>query len=122
MFSDNNDCGIEITAPEQCQLNDGVLVRGKFRVQPGDIGIPEQPTLIPKHIAMVVTHYLSYSSCKPFWDVVVFEDDVKDDGTCIMGTFNFNVFDHVPFDQKGEYCILCSIGTHLSDIIKVVVV
>lgn len=119
---DQSEFGIEITAPAQCRKQDGLRIRGAFRVEYPDVGVPETPSQIPKHIALVVVRYRSYAACKPFYDVVVFEDDVKGDGKTCVGKFSLNVFDHIPFKDTGEYVILCSLGVHLSSLVKVTVV
>lgn len=121
MSPDQSGFGIEITVPAQCRRQDGLPVHGAFRVQYPDFGIPETPIQIPRHIALVVRYYQSYASCKPFYDMVVFEDDIKVEGNGCAGQFKLNVFDHVPFREGGDYVILCSLGTHLSSLVKVTV-
>ena len=120
-FSVNTEDGITISAQSQCKGSEGILVRGEYKVPYADDSVPKQATLMPKHIALVVTRSGNYQAMKPFRDMVVFEDDVKDDGKCAAGNFNFNVFDHIQFDGGGDYYILCSLGNYLSNIVKVTV-
>ncbi|MDH5445571.1 MAG: hypothetical protein OEY52_08425 [Gammaproteobacteria bacterium] len=121
MTFNKTECGIEITALEQCKLKEGIQADVLFRVPYPDTGIPDEPSKIPNHIAMVVMHYTSYTSCKPFYEIVMFEDDVTfTDGYC-EGRFRLNVMQHIPFEDKGEYEIIVSLGVYLSDIIKVTV-
>ena len=99
----------------------GISVRGEYRVPYAEASVPKQATLMPRHIAMVVTRSDNYMPLKPFCDMVVFEDDVKDDGKCAAGNFSLNVFDHISFKEGGDYYILCSLGNYLSNIVKVTV-
>ena len=122
MSFDQNSSGIEITAPKQLNEKDGLIIQGTFRIKYPDIGIPESATLIPKQIVLVAVNYGSYSSCKPFYDIVVFNDDIQDDGEFCNGKFNLNVFDHVPLQHVGKYSLLMSLGIHLSNILEVNVI
>lgn len=120
-FVDNVEHGITINAKLQCQESEGILVRGEYKVPYADESVPNQATLMPKHIVLVVTRSGNYQAIKPFREMVVFEDDVKDDGKCAAGNFNLNVFHHIQFDGGGDYYILCSLGNYLSNILKVTV-
>ena len=120
-FSVNTEDGITLSAQPQCKESEGILVRGEYKVPYAEASVPKQATLMPKHIVLVVTRSGNYQAMKPFRDMVVFEDDVKDDGKNAAGNFNFNVFDHIPFKEGGDYYILCSLGNYLSNIIKVTV-
>lgn len=104
-------------------MSEEIRLRGEYRVPYREDGsVPNEITLIPKHIVLVATYYGQYAALKPYRDIVVFEDDVKDDGKYAAGHFNLNVFDHLPFNEGGDYYILCSLGNHLSNIVKVTVV
>lgn len=116
---DKREKGIWIQAPAQCQERDGLPLRGEYKVPYADASVPKQAVLMPRHIALVVTHYGQYAALKPFQRVAVFEDDVKDDGEIASGHFNLNVFDHIPFDGTGDYYILCSLGDFVSNIVRV---
>lgn len=96
-----------------------LLIRGTFRVQYPDVGIPAIPDQIRKQIALVVMYYQSYASRKPFYDAMGLEDEVQADGKICVGQFSLNVFAHGPFERSGEYVILCSLDTHLSNLVKV---
>lgn len=113
--------GIVITADPRSTHAAGISLRGEYKVPYAEDSVPKQATLMPKHIAMVVTRSDNYVALKPFCDMVVFEDDVKDDGKCAAGNFSLNVFDHIPFKEGGDYYILCSLGNYLSNILKVTV-
>ena len=112
--------GIKITATSQVDESNAIHIVGSFNVLNVGHGLPKQGFLIPKHITLVTTRGGNYTAIKPFFDMVVFEDDVKDDGQSVSGNFNINVFDHIQFDGEGDYYILCSLGGYLSNIVKVV--
>lgn len=76
---------------------------------------------MPKHIVLVVTHAGQYAALKPYRDVVVFQDDVQDNEQTGSGQFNLHVFDHIKFQGKGDYYILCSLGNYLSNVVRVIV-
>jgi hypothetical protein len=113
--------GIAITAQTQCKESDGIRLRGEYKVPYTEASVPKEAILMPKHIALVVTRGGNYTAIKPFRDMVVFEDDVHDDGQCASGNFNLNVFDHIQFNGEGDYYILCSLGNYLSNVVKVTV-
>ena len=117
----NVEFGISISVKDQCKENDGIIVRGNFRIPYSEGSVPKQAIMMPKHIALVVTRSDNYTAIKPFRQMVVFEDDVKDNGKYASGNFNFNVFDHIEFNGAGDYYILCSLGNYLSNIVKVAV-
>lgn len=114
----NSDKGIVITAPEQYKKGDDLMVEITFRVNYPGVGIPEEPSKIPNHIALIVTHYTSYTSCKPFYDMVLFDDDVNYGNNICEGKFKLNVSNHIPFESDGKFEILVSLGTCLSNTIK----
>jgi hypothetical protein len=118
---DHAGYGIRISAKEQCKESDGIIVRGDYKVPYAEESVHDQATMMPKHIAVVVTRSGNYSAIKPFRSMVVFEDDVQDDGQCASGNFNFNLFDHIQFNGAGDYYILCSLGNYLSTVVKVTV-
>jgi len=113
--------GMTITLDSNLSHKNEILIHGEYKVRYSDQALPKQGVLIPKHIALIVTRSGNYIATKPFFDMVVFEDDVKDDGQSVSGNFNLNVFDHIPFNGEGDYYILCSLGGYLSNIVKVVV-
>lgn len=121
-FPDNLEYGISITAQAHYREGESFLVRGEYKIPYAEESVPKQATLMPKHIALVVTRSGNYQAMKPFSQMVVFEDDVKDDGIYAMGHFNLNVNDHIQFNGAGDYYILCSLGNYLSNIVKVTLI
>jgi hypothetical protein len=117
----NDDKGIAITAVVHPEKNKRLLVNGRFAVLCGENGVPEHAPQTLKHVVLVVTRYGNYQALTPFKETVVFEDDVRVRGDCCSATFMINVMDHIAFDGKGDYYILCSLGTHLSNIVKVTI-
>ncbi len=115
--------GISIEADLDPSALQNIIVRGRFCILCGEHGVPEQVLQSLKHVILVVTRTGSHDALAPFTEVVVFDDDVKveGEGTC-SASFTLNVMDHIAFDGAGDYYILCSIGTHLSNIVKVTVV
>ena len=90
-FPDNLEYGITITAKAQCKENEGIFVRGEYKIPYAEESVPKQAVLMSKHITLVVTRSGNYQAMKPFSPIIVFEDD----GTCATGHFNLNVFDHM---------------------------
>lgn len=117
----SSEWGIVIEAGLDTQQPQKILVRGKFRVPYAKDGVPEQGLQTLKHVVLVVTRSGNYQSLTPFQEVVVFEDDVREEGGGCSAFFNINVMDHIRFDGEGDYYILCSLGTYTSNIIKVTV-
>jgi len=120
-FLQHSEFGIVIGADLHPQQPQQILLRGRFRVPYGENGIPEQGVQTLKHVILVVTRAGNYQSLSPFAEVVVFEDDVRDEGQSCSAFFNIAVMNHIQFSGAGEYHILCSIGTYTSNIVKVVV-
>ena len=120
MISDN--VGIQISSSAKYNKQDGLIVHGSFKVLYPDIGIPNLPTYIPKQIVLNIINYPSYVSLKPFYDKIVFSDDIKSDGKYCTGKFIVNALEYVPFEKiEGNYTLLMSLGTHLSNIVEVLV-
>lgn len=115
------DYGITIDAGLHPQQPQKILVRGKLRVSYGKNGVPDEGTAVLKHVVLVVSRTLNYQSLTPFKDVIVFSDDLRDEGNGCSASFNINVMDHIRFEGAGDYYILCSIGTYTSNVVKVVV-
>lgn len=121
-MSSKNEIGISIEAKTDSNNNDHqILLRGRFSVSCGQNGVPDQPLKTLKHVVVVVTRSASYQAFTPFKEVVVFDDDVQVDGNTCSAFFNVNVMDHLRFDGPGDYYILCSLGTNLSNIVKVTI-
>jgi hypothetical protein len=118
---EDNAFGISIDAGLHPQYKQKIMVHGKFRVLYQQAGVPKQATQTLKHLVLVVSRSENYQSLTPFKEVVVFEDDVRDEGSCCSAFFNINLMDHIQFDGEGNYYILCSLGTYISNIVKVIV-
>lgn len=111
----DNHLGITIEAMIHPAGSKNIVVRGKFRVPYDKDGIPDQATQILKHVVLVVTRSGNYQSVTPFKEVIVFDDDVKDEGDACSGFFNIQAMDHIAFNGEGDYYLLCSMGTYLSN-------
>lgn len=116
-----NELGINIEAGLHPRHTKKIIVRGKFRVACGQHGVPDQGAETLKHIVLVTTRSGNYQALTPFQEVVVFADDVQQDGDVCSAFFNIDVMDHIAFEGEGDYYILCSLGMHTSNIIKVTV-
>lgn len=117
----DSEFGVAIEAGLDPQQPQKILLRGKFRVPYAKDGVPDQGSRTLKHVVLVVTRSGNYQSLTPFQEVVVFADDVRDEGEVCSAFFNINVMDHIRFDGEGDYYILCSLGTYVSNIVKVTV-
>lgn len=113
--------GIRIQAPTRCQEPDRIPLHGEYKVPYAETSVPKQAVLMPKHIVLVVTHAGQYVALKPYREVVVFQNDVQDDGQTASGHFSLHVFDHIKFKGRGDYYILCSLGNYLSNVVRVTV-
>lgn len=120
-ISTNNEYFIKIEGPEHCKQSGNFKISGQFNVSYEKNGVTVQGAKVLKHIVLVVTRSGNYHSLTPFKDVVVFDDDVKDEGDSCSGFFNINVADHIAFDGEGDYYILCSLGTYLSNTLKITI-
>jgi hypothetical protein len=121
---EENNYGIAIKASLRPQTSEkplNILVQGELRVPYGINGVPDKGTTVLKHIVLVVTRSGNYQSLTPFKEVIVFEDDVREEPNGCYTSFNIKVFDHILFDGAGDYYVLCSIGTYTSNIVKIVV-
>ncbi len=98
-----------------------IMIRGNFNVNYQTGGLIVEGADVLKHIVLVVTRAANYQSVTPFKDVIVFEDDVTSTKEYCAGSFNFNIFDKVGFNGKGDFYIMCSIGTVTSNNIHAVV-
>lgn len=111
--------GILIKGPETANDSEGIQIKGEFSVKYECDGITAEGAQVLKHIAIVVTRYDNYQSFTPFKDVVVFPDDVKADKDGCSGFFNINLKDYLQFGGEGDYYIVSSLGTLVTDVIKI---
>ncbi len=94
-----------------------IMIKGKFNVNYRSDGLSVKGAEVLKHIVLVVTRGDNYQSIAPFEHVIVFEDDVSFTKEGCAGSFNFNVFEKIGFDGKGDFYIMCSLGSVTSNII-----
>jgi len=94
-------------------------VKGKFSVPYQRDGITAHGAQVLKHIILVVTRGGNYKALAPYQKVIVFQDDVNDNGDSVAGAFNLPIQPHIEFDGAGDYYVLCSLGMFLSNIVKI---
>ncbi len=94
-------------------------IRGEFTVSNKEENIEFEGAQILKHIVLVVTRSGNYQSVSPFSNTVIFKDDVREESGAISGVFNILLSEQIDFDGDGEYFIMCSLGVHLSNILKI---
>lgn len=111
----NNFIAIESMTPN------ALILRGKFEVCYDQNSISAQGAQVLKRIILVVTRSGNYQALAPFEETVVFDDDVKERKGGCSGQFNIKIMDHIDFGGEGDYYILCSFGTLLSNIVKITV-
>lgn len=117
---DTTESSIVIKVDPDKTKGQKISIQGKLRVLCGQDGVPDVPLEVLKHVVLVVTREeKNYQTVVPFKDVVVFEDDINVVGDTCSAFFNIDVMDHIHFDYPGDYFILCSIGTHVSNIVHV---
>lgn len=115
----NEEYFITIECPDRCENGDAFKLSGQFKVPYEKNGIIVHGAQVLKHIILVVTRSGNYQAFVPFKDVIVFEDDVREvEGGC-HAYFNVRVMDHLAFEGEGDYYVLCSLGSYLSNIIKI---
>jgi len=117
----NKEYYIEINASENITNFDGIKVQGEFSVNNEETCIQSTNENILKHIVLVVTRSANYQTVSPFSDIVVFKDDVTINSNNVSGLFNISIKDHVSFNGPGDYYILCSLGTELSNTLKITI-
>lgn len=119
--SPSQECelGISIEARLHPQSAQKIIVHGKFSVICDQDGVSARSWEVLKHVVLVVTRSGNYQALAPFKEVIVFEDDVKRIDNICSAFFNIDVMDHIAFDGEGDYYILCSLGAHTSNIVKV---
>lgn len=97
------------------------IVNGKFHVVYDDLGLIVKNENILKHIILVVTRGENYQAHPAFENVVVFADDIQKTEVGCSGFFKINLFETIEFDGRGDYFVLCSMGSYTSNILKVTV-
>jgi len=117
----NNEFYIKINASENIANFDDIKVQGEFSVNNEESSIQSTNEKILKHIVLIVTRSANYQTVSPFSDIVVFKDDVTIISNNVSGIFNINIKDHVSFNGAGDYYILCSLGTELSNTLKITI-
>ena len=117
MVSENTNYYIRINGPEKCNSINDLVIHGEFNVSYNQDGIMVRGSDVLKHIILVVTRVYDGYAIAPFKDVIVFTDDVIDNGISCKGGFNINVKDYNGFEGEGEFCVFCSLGIRISNTI-----
>lgn len=115
----SNDYFIQIQGPKEYNNLNEVSIYGSFKIPYNTNGINNQGANILKHVVMVITRTYDGHSVAPFKDIIVFSDDILDDGKTYSGKFQFNISEHTWLEGSGEFYITCSLGTLLSNTIEV---
>ena len=116
MGAENN---IEIITSESGSHFTDIEINGKFSVVKNEQSIYADNEKVIKHIVLVVTRSANYHTSTPFLDVVTFKDDVKVGPGVVSGNFKIFLKDHLTFNGSGDYFVLCSLGTCLSNTLKI---
>lgn len=96
-----------------------LAIQGRFSVPVLRDGVTRTGAEVLKHIVLVVSRGDNYQSVDPFKNVMVFKDDILEkEGVC-HGNFFIHLPDHIGFSGSGDYYCLCSLGVHLSNIVKI---
>ncbi|SMF57684.1 hypothetical protein SAMN02745866_03712 [Alteromonadaceae bacterium Bs31] len=103
----------------QASPNGQPLVSGKFTIEYGKNGLNVEGAQALKHIVVAITERGSHQVFAPFKDVAVFPDDVKYTGKGCTGFFNVNIFEHSQLVHPADYFVCCSLGTLVSNVLKV---
>lgn len=110
---------IEHVSKVECESNSQIFLRGKFNIWYDQNGLLVRGAEVVKNVVLVVTRTANYQVVTPFKDIIVFESDVVETKDGCSGFFNIEVTDHISFDGEGDYYVLCSLGTCLSNILKI---
>lgn len=121
MNSNRKEYFLEIKYVPQANKNGSINIQGEFEIPYQQLGMTVDGAEVLKHVVLVVTRGGNRAAIRPFKDVILFEDDIKEGDQGCSGFFNFNLFDQISFDGAGDYFIMCSLGTTTSSIIKVTV-
>jgi len=112
---------IKIDALQAYNNVNDIQINGDFTISNDDKNIQDINEKIIKHITLIVTRSANYQSTTPFSDVLVFKDDVDVHSNIVTGAFNIKLSDHIKFNGKGEYYIMCSLGVYLSNTLTITV-
>ena len=110
---------IKISHQEDATKEKHLLVRGTFNISYENDGLSVIGENVLNHIVLVVTRGGNYHSSALFSNTIVFGDDIKKTKDGCSSFFNFNLFEKTSFQGKGNYYILCSLGTLTSNILNV---
>lgn len=95
------------------------IIQGHFRVAYEQNGLCVEGPEVLKHIAMVVTEGGCYQSFNPFANTVVFPDDIQKTEKGCSGQFHCEPFALCDLAHAADYYITCSIGTLVSNTVKI---
>lgn len=70
-------------------------------------------------ITSVINFDGRYTVTQPFKDTFVFPDDLGENRTTLFGFFQFNLLDYFETINKGDHYVMCSLGLHLSNVLKI---
>ncbi len=110
---------LEIKKVSQSNNAGSISIQGQFEIPYQKLGITVQSVEVLKHIVLVVTRGGNRAVTRPFKDFILFEEDIKELNQGCSGFFNLNLFDKITFSGKGDYFVMCSLGTTMSNIIKI---
>ena len=70
-------------------------------------------------LTVVINFDGRYRVVQPLKDFFIFPDDMGENRDTLFGYFQFNVLDYFEYNNSGDHYVLCSLGLHLSNILKV---
>lgn len=112
---------IKIDTSPGCTSFNYLVISGEFMVSNKEKSITSENSQILKHVVLVVTRSANYQSVTPFSDTVVFKDDVKIDSDIVSGVFKVQLGEHIGFNGKGDFFVMCSLGNCLSNVLKITI-
>jgi hypothetical protein len=124
--------GVKIAALPQISVAGAMIVSGVYQI------VEEEAARIDERLHRALVLVVTSPHCSfvttPFQGMVLFEDDDERLGWGRRGYFNLDVFDTIarkaspeaasegPIEiEPGEYYLMVSLGTHLSEVVRVVV-
>jgi len=105
---------------KSADFND-LIIRGEFTLSNKEVSLEFEGAQVLKHIVLVATRSGNYQSVSPFSHTVIFKDDVKSSSDSVSGVFNVVLSESIDFSGEGEYFIMCSLGSILSNTLKICV-
>lgn len=106
--------GVELNYCKFPSYENNIIVCGSFLLPMNkDIRVIAQPH---KSIVLEVNSFGRHVVVTPFLDIVTFSDDLKENGQVRRGFFHLNISEYIDTTILGDYYIICSLGTYLSNI------